>query len=66
MSRYKIVTADEAAAYVNHGDAVGFSGFTPAGSPLLLVAPKLSMRQAKSLKLVFIPVPLPVIHWTGL
>ena len=33
MSRYKIVTADEAAAYVNHGDAVGFSGFTPAGSP---------------------------------
>lgn len=33
MSRYKFVTADEAAAYVNHGDAVGFSGFTPAGCP---------------------------------
>jgi succinate CoA transferase len=33
MSRYKIVSADEAATFVNHGDAVGFSGFTPAGSP---------------------------------
>lgn len=33
MSRYKIVSAEEAAKYVNHGDAVGFSGFTPAGCP---------------------------------
>ena len=33
MSRYKFVTAEEAASLVNHGDAVGFSGFTPAGSP---------------------------------
>lgn len=33
MSRYKFVTADEAAVFVNNGDAVGFSGFTPAGSP---------------------------------
>lgn len=33
MSRYRIVTADEAAAYFNNGDVVGFSGFTPAGSP---------------------------------
>lgn len=33
MSRYKFVTADEAAVYVNNGDAVGFSGFTPAGCP---------------------------------
>ncbi len=30
---YKFVTADEAASYVNDGDIVGFSGFTPAGSP---------------------------------
>ncbi|NDV45789.1 acetyl-CoA hydrolase/transferase family protein [Paludibacter sp. 221] len=30
---YKFVTADEAAAYINNGDMVGFSGFTPAGSP---------------------------------
>lgn len=27
------MTADEAAAFVNNGDPVGFSGFTPAGSP---------------------------------
>lgn len=33
MSRFKFVTADEAAAYVNNGDVVGFSGFTPAGCP---------------------------------
>lgn len=33
MSRYKFVTADEAASYVNNGDIIGFSGFTPAGSP---------------------------------
>lgn len=33
QSRYKFVTAEEAAAYFNNGDIVGFSGFTPAGSP---------------------------------
>lgn len=30
---YKFVTAEEAASYVNNGDIVGFSGFTPAGCP---------------------------------
>ncbi len=30
---YKFVTAEEAAAYVNNGDIIGFSGFTPAGCP---------------------------------
>jgi len=30
---YKFVTAEEAASYVNNGDVIGFSGFTPAGSP---------------------------------
>jgi len=30
---YKFVTAEEAASYVNDGDIVGFSGFTPAGCP---------------------------------
>ena len=29
----KFITADEAAALVQHGDNVGFSGFTPAGCP---------------------------------
>jgi succinate CoA transferase len=30
---YKILTAEEAAAHINHDDNVAFSGFTPAGSP---------------------------------
>jgi len=30
---FKFVTADEAASYVNNGDIIGFSGFTPAGCP---------------------------------
>ena len=30
---YKFLTAEEAASYVNNGDIVGFSGFTPAGCP---------------------------------
>jgi succinate CoA transferase len=30
---YKFVTAEEAATFVNNGDIVGFSGFTPAGCP---------------------------------
>ncbi len=29
----KFITAEEAASLVNNGDNVGFSGFTPAGSP---------------------------------
>jgi len=31
--QYRIITAQEAAEHVNNGDLVGFSGFTPAGSP---------------------------------
>jgi len=30
---YRIITAEEAASFVNNGDRIGFSGFTPAGSP---------------------------------
>lgn len=29
----KFISAEEAAAYINHDDNVGFSGFTPAGCP---------------------------------
>ncbi len=29
--KYKVMTAEEAASLINHGDIVGFSGFTPAG-----------------------------------
>ena len=32
-NKLPFMTADEAAAYVNHGDIIGFGGFTPAGCP---------------------------------
>jgi succinate CoA transferase len=47
MSRYKFVTAEEAATYVNNGDAVGFSGFTPAGCPK--VVPTAIAKRAEAL-----------------
>jgi acyl-CoA hydrolase len=31
-SQFAAMTAEEAAAYINHGDTVAFSGFTPAGA----------------------------------
>ena len=31
-NQYTVLTADEAAALISHGDVVGFSGFTPAGA----------------------------------
>ena len=34
--RSKVMTADEAAQFVNHGDKVGISGFTGAGYPKVL------------------------------
>jgi len=30
---YPILTPEEAAAFIQHGETIGFSGFTPAGSP---------------------------------
>lgn len=33
---YKILTAEQAAAFINNGDIVSFSGFTPAGSPKIV------------------------------
>jgi acyl-CoA hydrolase len=39
---FPTLTADEAAALINHGDTIGFSGFTPAGAckiiPLAIAA----------------------------
>lgn len=32
-NKFKFVSAEEAVAHINHGDIVGFSGFTAAGSP---------------------------------
>ncbi len=31
--RFPVLSADEAAAQIRHGDTIGFSGFTPAGTP---------------------------------
>jgi succinate CoA transferase len=33
MSSFPVLTADEAACLIQHGQTVGFSGFTPAGAP---------------------------------
>ncbi len=41
-----IITADEAAAHINDGDAVGFSGFTPAGAAK--VVPSAIARRAEA------------------
>lgn len=44
------MTAEEAASYVNHGDNLGFSGFTPAGSPKAVptaIAERAKEEQAK-------------------
>ena len=35
--RGKVMSAEEAAQYVEHGDKVGMSGFTGAGYPLSLI-----------------------------
>lgn len=32
-NKFNFVSAEEAASYINHGDIIGFSGFTPAGCP---------------------------------
>ena len=33
INTFKFMSAEEAASFVNHGDIIGFSGFTPAGCP---------------------------------
>ncbi len=33
MSKYKFMSAEEAASFINNGDVVGMGGFTPAGAP---------------------------------
>ena len=43
---YPILTAEEAAALINHGDTIGFSGFTPAGAPKAI--PRALAERAKT------------------
>lgn len=45
MENFKLLTAEEAAAFVNHDDVVGFSGFTAAGCPKIV--PQAIARRAK-------------------
>ncbi|WP_047452508.1 acetyl-CoA hydrolase/transferase family protein [Alistipes sp. ZOR0009] len=48
--RYKLISAEEAASFVNNGDIVGFSGFTPAGAPKVVpgaIAAKAREEHAK-------------------
>ena len=50
--RSKVMTADEAAQFVNHGDKVGISGFTGAGYPKVLptaIAERAKEAHAKGL-----------------
>jgi succinate CoA transferase len=44
---FPLLSADEAAALINHGDTVGFSGFTPAGTPKAI--PRAIALRAKTL-----------------
>lgn len=46
MSRYPILTAEEAAALIQHDQNIGFSGFTPAGAAKAI--PKALAARAKS------------------
>jgi len=46
----RFMTAEEAASFVKHGDNLGFSGFTPAGSPKAVptaIAEKAKLEQSK-------------------
>ena len=45
-SRFPVLTADEAAALIQHGQTVGFSGFTPAGATKVI--PTAIARRAKA------------------
>ena len=47
MSKFQFITADQAADYINNGDVIGFSGFTPAGAPKAV--PAAIARRAKKI-----------------
>ena len=45
-TRFPVLSPDEAAALIQHGQTVGFSGFTPAGATKVI--PKAIARRAKA------------------
>jgi succinate CoA transferase len=46
----RFISAQEAASHVKHGDNVGFSGFTPAGSPKVIPTAIAEMAKAEHAK----------------
>lgn len=59
--RAKVATADEAAAVIRHGDAIGMSGFTGAGYPKLVPAALAARMEAAHAR----GEPFRVRVWTG-
>lgn len=46
----RIITAEEAASYIKHGDNIGFSGFTAAGSPKVVAGEIAKIAEAEHAK----------------
>ena len=44
---FPVLTADEAAAMIEHGQTVGFGGFTPAGAPKVIPSAIANRAQAE-------------------
>jgi len=59
--RAKVATAEEAAAHIEHGDAIGMSGFTGAGYPKVVPAALAGRMEAAHAK----GDPFRVRVWTG-
>ncbi len=50
MSKFPVITAEEAASYIRHDDNVGFSGFTAAGCPKAVPAALAKRAEAEHAK----------------
>lgn len=48
--RFKVISAEEAASLIQHGDVIGLSGFTPAGSPKAVTAALAKIAEEKHAK----------------
>ncbi|MDR0815002.1 MAG: acetyl-CoA hydrolase, partial [Bacteroidales bacterium] len=50
MSKYTVLTAEEAAQLIKNDDNIGFSGFTPAGCPKAVPAALAKIAEAEHAK----------------
>jgi succinate CoA transferase len=50
MSKFSVMTAEEAASLIRHDDRIGFSGFTPAGCPKAVPAALAKIAEAEHAK----------------